>query len=70
MPREGYINLTLRQSVRDRLARIARKQNLTMTEALEWMLQRTESQLGLKTSGSKPAARPSAARRPGKGKRR
>jgi hypothetical protein len=50
MPRDGYINLTLRKSVRNRLARIARFENRTMTEQLEFMLQKLESSLGLKTA--------------------
>jgi macrodomain Ter protein organizer (MatP/YcbG family) len=62
MPRDGYINLTLRQSVRDRLAKIATRQKQTMTEALESMLERTESSLGLKSGR--------AGKRPGKSKGR
>jgi len=60
MPREGYINLTLRKSVRNRLARIARQENRTMTEELEHLLTRTEAALGIK--GAKTPAR--AARQP------
>jgi hypothetical protein len=51
MPREGYINLTLKKSVRDRLARIAKREKRTMTAELEHILARVESTLGMKGDG-------------------